>query len=223
MEIKEETRTVRYVEYDGKRFYEDGKGYWLGQEKDQDGKPHRIRLHTYVWEKHNGPVPEGCDIHHIDHDRSNNEIENLVAIPESEHHKLHMAERDKLELTYIMETCARPKAVEWHKSAQGHEWHKQQYENSLAPKLEEKIPCICEYCGKQYQISSLMKARSRFCSNKCRTAYRYRTGLDNIEKVCPVCGKTFTINKYSRTKTCSKECGVKMASRTKTEAHRQKK
>ena len=88
---------------------------------------------------------------------------------------------------------------------------------------EEKIPCICEYCGKQYQISSLMKARSRFCSNKCRTAYRYRTGLDNIEKVCPICGKPFTINKYSRTKTCSKECGVKMASRTKTEAHRQKK
>ena len=30
MEIKEETRTVRYVEYDGKRFYEDGKGYWFG-------------------------------------------------------------------------------------------------------------------------------------------------------------------------------------------------
>ena len=99
MEIKEETRTVRYVEYDGKRFYEDSKGY--------------------VWEKHNGPVPEGYDIHHIDHDKSNNDIENLVAIPESEHHKLHMAEQDKLELTYIMETCARPKAVEWHKSEAG--------------------------------------------------------------------------------------------------------
>ena len=78
MEIKEETRTVRYVEYDGKRFYEDSKGYWLGQEIGVDGKPHRIRLHTYVWEKHNGPVPEGYDIHHIDHDPSNNDIENQI-------------------------------------------------------------------------------------------------------------------------------------------------
>ena len=223
MEIKEETRTVRYVEYDGKRFYEDSKGYWLGQEIGVDGKPHRIRLHTYVWEKHNGPVPEGYDIHHIDHDKSNNDIENLVAIPESEHRKLHMDERDKLELTYIMETCAIPKAVEWHKSEAGHEWHKQQYEKSLAPKWDEQVTMTCAYCGKPYQISPLMKGRSRFCSNKCKTAYRYRSGLDNIERVCPICGKTFTINKYSRTKTCSKECSVKMASLTKTEAHRPKK
>lgn len=216
MEIKEEIRTVRYIEYDGKRFYEDSKGYWLGQEKGPDGKPHRIRLHTYVWEKFNGPVPDGYDIHHIDHDPSNNDIENLVALPESEHHKLHMEERDKLELTYIMETLARPKAIKWHQSEAGKGWHKQQYEKTIAPHWEENVTLICEQCGKPYQVSSLMRDRSRFCSNKCKSAYRYHSGADNVERTCPICGKTFTINKYSRTKTCSKECGIKLMAQSKT-------
>ena len=223
MEINEEIRTVRYIEYDGKRFYEDGKGYWLGQEKGVDGKQHRIRLHIYVWEKYNGPVPDGFDIHHIDHDPSNNEIENLVALPKSEHRKLHMAERDKLELTYILETCAIPKAVEWHKSEAGHEWHKQQYEKTLAPRWEESITLICQHCGKPYQVPPLMKGRSRFCSNNCKSAYRRESGVDNIERICSICGKPFITNKYSRAKVCSKECANISQSRKKTGVHRQKK
>lgn len=223
MEIKEETRTVRFIEYDGKRFYEDKKGYWLGYRIGQDGKQRRIRLHTYVWEKYNGPVPDGYDIHHIDHDRSNNNIENLIAMPESEHHKLHMKERDKDELTRILRTLAVPKAPEWHKSEAGHEWHKMHYERSLATHWGDKITLICQQCGKPYQVSALMRNRSRFCSNNCKTAYRYKTGADNVERICPICGKPFAINKYSRTKTCSKDCGVKLMAQSKTGANRQKK
>lgn len=223
MEIKEEVRTVRYIEYDGKRFYEDQKGYWLGSVMGKDGKPRRIRLHVYVWEKYNGPVPEGYDIHHIDHDASNNEIENLVALPESEHHKLHMAERDCLELKYIMETCVRPKAIEWHKSEAGREWHKQQYEKTLAPHWEESITLTCQYCGKPYQTSPLMQGHSRFCSNNCKSAYRRESGVDNVERICVICGKPFITNKYSRAKVCSKACANTSQSRRKTGVHRQKK
>jgi hypothetical protein len=37
----------------------------------------RILMHTYVWEKHNGPVPKGYGIHHKDLNRENNAIKNL--------------------------------------------------------------------------------------------------------------------------------------------------
>lgn len=222
MEIKEEVRIIRYIEYDGIRFYEDKKGYWIGQILDEAGNPHRIRLHVYVWEKFNGPVPEGYDIHHIDHDPSNNEIENLIALPESEHHRLHIAERDPAELSKIMELYARPKAVEWHKSEQGHEWHKEQYQKTLAPYREEQITLTCQWCGREYQTSPLVRDHSRFCSNKCKTAFRYHSGVDNVERVCAVCGKTFSVNKYSRTKTCSKECGIKLMAQSKTGASRRK-
>lgn len=223
MQIQEETRVVRYIEYDGKRFYEDTKGYWLGQEVGADGRPRRIRLHTYVWEKFNGPVPEGYDIHHIDHDPSNNEIENLVAMPEAEHHKLHMAERSYESLKHVMDAYVRPKAIEWHKSEEGIKWHKELYASTLAPRWDERITLTCQQCGRQYEVSPLIRDHSRFCSNRCKTAFRYHSGVDNEERVCPICGSTFVTNKYCRTRTCSKVCANSLSSRTKTEAHRRKK
>jgi hypothetical protein len=37
MEIKTETKVVTYIEYDGIKFYRDGKGYWLSSHVS--GKP----------------------------------------------------------------------------------------------------------------------------------------------------------------------------------------
>lgn len=49
----------------------------------------RISMHRAVWEYHNGPVPDGCNIHHIDGDPANNNITNLVAMPILAHSALH--------------------------------------------------------------------------------------------------------------------------------------
>ena len=47
------------------------------------------RLHRYIWEKHKGKIPEGCVIHHIDGDKTNNEIDNLKLMKWNEHAKNH--------------------------------------------------------------------------------------------------------------------------------------
>ena len=50
------------------------KGY-LRYAKDESG---RLRFeHCIAWEKHNGPIPLGMQIHHIDFDKTNNNISNL--------------------------------------------------------------------------------------------------------------------------------------------------
>jgi uncharacterized C2H2 Zn-finger protein len=41
--------------------------------------------HVYVWEKSYGRLPKGYIIHHINGDRQDNRLENLVAIPKSSH------------------------------------------------------------------------------------------------------------------------------------------
>jgi len=70
------------------------------------------------------------------------------------------------------------------------------------PKKSVDIITTCPICGKQliYRPYDVHK----FCSLKC-----YRESISNrVEKVCPVCGKTFSVwvcneNRYT---TCSHEC-----------------
>jgi hypothetical protein len=45
----------------------------------------RMLAHRYVWEKHNGKIPDNHDIHHKNHDKSDNRIENLELLRKDEH------------------------------------------------------------------------------------------------------------------------------------------
>jgi hypothetical protein len=47
----------------------------------------RSLMHRDVWEFHNGDIPGDHDIHHIDHDKTNNDISNLEIYTKSEHAK----------------------------------------------------------------------------------------------------------------------------------------
>jgi hypothetical protein len=54
------------------------------------GRAGKMRLaHHITWEQLNGPIPVGYQIHHLDHDEQNNDIENLVCITVSDHQKFH--------------------------------------------------------------------------------------------------------------------------------------
>lgn len=41
--------------------------------------------HVLVWERAHGPLPAGWVVHHLNGDRKDNRLENLVALPRSEH------------------------------------------------------------------------------------------------------------------------------------------
>jgi len=43
----------------------------------------------YLWEKFNGPIPEGYEVHHIDKNPLNNMIENLQLLSTFDHKHLH--------------------------------------------------------------------------------------------------------------------------------------
>ena len=51
-----------------------------------------VLLHRYVWEKVNGKIPEGSQIHHRDGDRLNWNIDNLEMLTNGEHHRRHALE-----------------------------------------------------------------------------------------------------------------------------------
>lgn len=199
-----ENKTVAF--FDGYKFRKDLKtGYFLSSKKTDLNK--RERLHCYVWRFFHGSIPEGYHIHHKDEDKDNNELQNLICIPESEHIRLHSREnaaKNKNSIKQNLKENALPSAIAWHKSEAGKLWHSA-HQRQTIENLEPK-KYICKYCGKVFY--KLPLGGTKFCSNNCKAAYRRKTGADNEKRICAVCGREFYVNKYAETKTCSKKCAT---------------
>lgn len=192
--------------FQGKRYTrDDQRGYYKRIEKG-----HPRYLHRRIYEAHNGAIPEGYHIHHLDGDKSNNEISNLVILQGREHEHLHWEAKTEKQVQWYRNNLiekAQPAAIAWHKSDAGREWHKVHYK-ATKERLHERGEFVCMQCGK---VFTAHKSRSnKFCSNNCKSTYRRRNGADNVAKVCVVCGKEFYGNKYSTTKCCGFECGRKL-------------
>ena len=71
------------VEYQGRRFTKRPTGYIHETGGD------RIALHRVMWEETYGPIPDGHEIHHIDGDKTHNELANFVCLSKADHARLH--------------------------------------------------------------------------------------------------------------------------------------
>lgn len=192
--------------FDGLKFTRDDRtGYYLNSTI-------RKRLHRYVWEYFNGPIPKGYHVHHRDGDKGNNHINNLVIVKHSKHVTLHGIE-NSLDAEWLewsrknMDENARPAASEWHRSEEGREWHRNHYQKYKG-KLHAKAIFVCEHCGEEFK--AVNNGLNRFCSNRCKSAWRRASGVDDETRNCAYCGKQFTVNKYSKTKCCSRACSNRL-------------
>ena len=165
MEIK------KTIIFNGKKYCLMGTGkYYLSQSKSNEGRRHAKGLHVAIWEYYNGrEVPKGFCIHHKDHNPFNNDIGNLECVPINQHLSKHAKEnlenkefriRNKKNLD-----MARSKAIIWHKSKDGREWHSEHAKG----KKEKDKQCICKNCGKSFFAAY---RDAMFCSEACGSKYR---------------------------------------------------
>lgn len=206
------------VVYDGKVFTKDKKtGYYLSAQPI-NGK--RVRLHRYIFVKFNGEIPKGADVHHKDEDKDNNDISNLRLMTSSKHTSLHSNERiynnyEEERQKFLDRT--QEKAKEWHKSAEGYEWHREHAKTSIIKAATDKTEdAICLVCGTHYKTTRASAGKAMFCSKKCKAKYRRDMHLDDVLKKCAVCGDEFFSSKYDKVQTCSSECKVKLFKKSRT-------
>lgn len=191
----------KFQYYNGVKFTRDDKtGYYLNSTL-------KMRMHRFVWLCEKGDIPKGYDIHHKDHDKSNNDISNLELVTKKQHSKLHYEElsaEEKQAKIDNMNNNARPKAIEWHKSEEGKKWHSEMVKKAYADgKLGKKSTFVCEVCGKSFM--QVPRIGHKFCSGKCQQKY-LRANQPIVTRICCVCGKEYSCKQNSLSKTCSKHC-----------------
>ena len=174
---------IKVIIINEKKQHFNGKNYWRdkssGYYQNAQVKPHS--LHRQVWIYHNGEIPKGLVIDHIDRDRNNNQIENLRLVTHSENNK-NVSEETMVKRRQNMALAAE-KAKEWHKSKAGREWHKKH--GIEAYKKRKAIEKVCAHCGKVYYTTKYDE-KARFCGQNCKMKARRRrlAGLpENAEKI----------------------------------------
>lgn len=161
-------------------------------------------LHVEIWKDAYGPVPEGFHIHHKDGNPLHNELENLEAKPISKHLSDHDKDRE-YSLDHLEKL--RAGAIKWHKSEAGRKWHRENGINNW--KAKKPVMKICVECGKSFQTLDIRKY-GRFCSDTCKSNWRRKSGVDDEERICVICGKRYITNKYRKSQTCSRPCRQKL-------------
>jgi hypothetical protein len=74
------------IEYEGQNYTPANVGYYRSTSGD------RNYLHRRVYEDNYGAIPYDWDVHHVDHDKANNDPSNLIALSKDDHTRLHAAE-----------------------------------------------------------------------------------------------------------------------------------
>ena len=85
---------------------------WYAERTDRTtGKKKTIRMHRFIWELVNRPIPKGFEIDHINHNGLDNRIENLRLVTHAEN--IHNCRKYQ---TYAgKETSSDYKGVRWDK------------------------------------------------------------------------------------------------------------
>lgn len=65
--------------------FRDGYGYL----RSIDRNYRAVLIHRACWEAYYGPIRWEFDVHHIDGDKSNNEISNLASLSSAIHQRIH--------------------------------------------------------------------------------------------------------------------------------------
>lgn len=76
-----------YGQYSGWQKF-NGLYYYLYKGEKYYSKGNR-KLHRVVWQFYNGEIPKGYDVHHVDENRANNDISNLMLRKSSRHRSQH--------------------------------------------------------------------------------------------------------------------------------------
>ena len=127
------------VELHGVAYFQNSDGYYLtGPNNGVDRLYHR-----QLWIDAHGPIPPGWQVHHLDHDKTNNDLSNLAAMSARAHHRHH----------HVGKTVAQA-FIEFQRERMT------RAHREMVPKVHTCVICESTFERRAYRAS--------FCSDECR-------------------------------------------------------
>jgi hypothetical protein len=158
--------------------------------------------YRWIWECANGPIPKdengvSYQIHHIDGNRNNNELSNLMCVSIDEHIEIHKKQGEWESVAFLEQMRGR-KATGWKHSDETKkkisEKQKEQFQSGerVHPMLGKKRPDLAERNKEGH--SEEMKKKLSEIKKKNPTKYwlgKSRKGIkvNHPTLTCPHCGK----------------------------------
>lgn len=132
---------------------------------------HQCSIHRAVFSYYFGDIPDNFVIHHIDENKSNNDISNLQLLSQVEHRKIHRPKGYKMAChsnikIFVCRVCGK----NFSSMNNGRNCYCSEKCRLKGNYKHRQKEFICEQCGQKF-----LSARNnvRFCSPKCRNEYRY--------------------------------------------------
>jgi endogenous inhibitor of DNA gyrase (YacG/DUF329 family) len=130
-----------------------------------------------IWIRANGPIPKdnngiSYEIHHIDGNRNNNSLDNLICVSIEEHFKIHKYQKDYQAAWRIANRMKLSKE----------EIRKIAVLGGQAKKGIKKKRVICPKCGKEGNIDAMTRWHFDKCGSK-------KPNPAKSKVKCPKCGK----------------------------------
>lgn len=169
--------------------------------------------HREVWKRAHGTIPAGHHIHHRDGNPLNNRLENLECLPGADHLVRYHSEWEPERVSAQREwmEAVRSLAADWHASEEGLAWHRRHGKATWEGR--EPRTFRCDQCGAEFESRDGRPREHRFCSNKCKVAWRRATRADDETRVCAWCLCEFKVNRYLDARCCSKSCALYLLAR----------
>lgn len=138
----------------------------------------RYLKHRYVWEQHNGKIPDGYEVHHKDLNTHNNDISNLMLMEIKEHRSYH----SKRQVGRTLSEETKEKIRNAHIGKKASESTKKKMSESYG----RKIPVRCIELNKKFD--TVQDAADFICKDRkgiynCLHGTQKRSGGYHWEKV----------------------------------------